>query len=278
MIRFSGTSQSIQLITSSTSAVTAFISWVNHTASDSSFASGQANITTTTTTTLATGVASTDSQVKHISILNTGAGTQNITVQLNTGTAFPLHKVTPGAGEKIEYNDWEGWVVLNNTGAIKQTISQGNAPISTWYSMSVLASDVINNNATANTIQDVTGLSFPVTAGGKYYFKFVIPYTAAATTTGSRWSIQWPANTFLQYLSEYAIATTTTTRNPNNTAFDLPAASNAGSAGTTTWNVAYIEGYIQPSASGTVIARFASEIASSAITAKAGAFVEWIQV
>ena len=33
-----------------------------------------------------------------------------------------------------------------------------------------------------------------------------------------------------------------------------------------------------PSASGTVIARFASEIASSAITAKAGAFVQWIQV
>ena len=123
---------------------------------------------------------------------------------------------------------------MNNTGAIKQTISQGNAPITTGYSMAVLASDVINNNATANTIADVTGLSFPVTAGGKYYFKFVIPYTAAATTTGSRWSINGPANTFLQYLSEYTLAATTTTRNANNTAFDLPAASNTASGGTTT--------------------------------------------
>lgn len=43
-------------------------------------------------------------------------------------------------------------------------------------------------------------------------------------------------------------------------------------------NIATIEGYISPSANGTVIARFASEVASSAITAKAGSFVEFMQV
>ena len=41
-------------------------------------------------------------------------------------------------------------------------------------------------------------------------------------------------------------------------------------------NVAVIEGTITPSANGTVIARFASEVLSSAITAKAAvSFVEY---
>jgi hypothetical protein len=40
-------------------------------------------------------------------------------------------------------------------------------------------------------------------------------------------------------------------------------------------NVAILEGFIQPSASGIVNARFLSEVAASAITAKAGSKVEW---
>ena len=42
--------------------------------------------------------------------------------------------------------------------------------------------------------------------------------------------------------------------------------------------VAIIWGYIKPSGNGTVIARFASEIANSAITAKAGATLRWMRV
>jgi hypothetical protein len=51
-------------------------------------------------------------------------------------------------------------------------------------------------------------------------------------------------------------------------AYNLPAASNASSV--IAMNMAIIEGIIKPSANGTVIARFASEVANSAITAKAG--------
>lgn len=54
-------------------------------------------------------------------------------------------------------------------------------------------------------------------------------------------------------------------------AYDLPAASNATSV--VAQNLAVIAGMIRPSANGTVIARFASEIANSAITAKAGSVV-----
>lgn len=139
----------------------------------------------------------------------------------------------------------------------------------------VLAADVTNNDAVANTLADVTGLSFPVVAGGTYKFRAVIRYTAAATGTGSRWSVSGPAApTFLTYRAEYSLTTTTRTNIEGSTAYNLPAASNATSAATA-GNIAIIEGIIKPSASGDVIARFASEVASSAIVAKAGSFIEW---
>lgn len=159
--------------------------------------------------------------------------------------------------------------VQGNTSAI------GTAAVNA-FNFVVLSGDVVNNNATLNTMQDVTALSFAVVAGETYYFEFVIPYTSAATTTGSRWSINGPGSpTLLNYRSEYTLAATTTTIN-SATAYDIPAASNATSL--TAGNVATIWGVIKPSGNGTVIARFASEIANSAITAKAGAFLRWVRV
>ena len=136
-----------------------------------------------------------------------------------------------------------------------------------------ITSPVVNNNASANTIADVTGLSFSVTSGVRYWFRFVIPYSSAQTTTGSRWAINGPATpTALNYTSQYTLTTTSQTVN-SATAYDVPAASSSTSM--TVGNVAVIEGVIQPSANGTVIARFASEVSSSAVTALAGATVFW---
>lgn len=131
-----------------------------------------------------------------------------------------------------------------------------------------LPADVTNNNASANTIADVTGLSFPVVAGLKYRFRFFIKYTAALTTTGARFSINGPAApTQLEFRSDYTLTATTRELNVAE-AYDLPAA--AGATSLTTGNLATIEGMIQPSVDGTVIARFASEVSGSAIVAKSG--------
>jgi hypothetical protein len=144
----------------------------------------------------------------------------------------------------------------------------------------LLSADISNANAVANTLADISqvspaaSLSFPVTAGVTYKFRFVIRYTAAATTTGSRWTINGPAVTFLDYRSEYSLTATSRTFNEGLAAYGLPAASNASSASTGS-NIAIIEGIIKPSASGNVIARSASEIASSAIVAKSNSFVEY---
>jgi hypothetical protein len=114
-----------------------------------------------------------------------------------------------------------------------------------------------------------------VTSGLSYWFKFVIPYTSAIATTGSRWAISGPSTTLLSYSSRYTLTATSETVNYVN-AYDTPAASNASSL--TTGNLAIIEGLVTPSGNGTVIARFASEVSGSAITALAGAFVQYFAI
>ena len=138
-----------------------------------------------------------------------------------------------------------------------------------------LPSDVINNNASANTIADVTGLSFPVNANTTYSFKFFIVYSSAATTTGSRWSINGPATVFISYTSQYTLTATSITNNAGLAAYNSPSGASASSLAT--GNIAIIQGTIRPSANGTVIARFASEISNSAITAIASgrSYVEY---
>lgn len=138
----------------------------------------------------------------------------------------------------------------------------------------VTTAQVVNNNAVANTLQDLTGLSFAVASGQRYRFEIFIPYSAAATTTGSRWVINGPTGAY-NYQSEYTLTATTKTMNclgaPN-----MPAASNASSL--TVGNMATIWGTVAPTANGTIQVRFASEIANSAITALAGASIKWRQL
>lgn len=234
----------------------------------------------TTTTVVGSPASSTYRTVKTLTIRNTHASSTNdITIQHYDGTtAIDLLKVTLAAGECIQYHEGAGFWFTDQFGRQKvvQYANVGTASGSS-INIAVLGSDVTNNNASANTIADVTGLSFSVLSGKVYYFEFNIIYTAAATTTGSRWSISGPTTTYLCYTSEYSLTTTTATRNAALQAYDAPASSNA-SSGATGNNWAFINGVIQPSADGTLIARFASEVSSSAIVAKTGSFVRYVQV
>lgn len=233
--------------------------------------------TTTVADSPASGVLRT---VKAISARNRGATTEVITVIHDDGTTpVEIIEVTLGPDTSLQYHEAAGWWITDSQGR-EVVVNSPNAgvPVTDSDSIVRLTGDVTNNNATANTIADVTGLSFPVLAAKLYWFEFRIVYTAAATTTGSRWSINGPASpTYLDYSSEYSLTTTSATRNAFLQAYDTPAASNATSAATGN-NYAQIIGVIRPSADGTVIARFASEISSSAIVAKADSFVRYRQI
>lgn len=212
-----------------------------------------------------------------ISVENTDTANATATISvMSEGATYKLRTCTLAPGEKLEYASATGWRTLSTTGAVKQSINQGANPATSGLNRVVLANDVVNNNATSNTIADVTGLSFPVLANKLYYFKFTIFYDAAATTTGSRWAINGPSASYIAGKSKYGLTATSETVNYFN-AYNTPAAANATSVATT-GNIAVIEGFITPSASGDVIARFASEVSASAITAKAGSIVEYIQL
>ena len=211
-----------------------------------------------TTTIVAAPGASTQRTVRFLSIRNVHASTANtVTLELYNGTtAYQIHKLTLAAGEALVYDEAAGWSYLSSLGLPQnsETTGQRQAAVNA-LNLVVLATDVTNNNAVANTIADVTGLSFSVTAAQTYLFRFTIDFTSAATTTGSRWSVNGPASpTRLAYRSNYSLTTTTETVNNGLTAYDTPAAANASSAATA-GNIAVVEGIITPSASGTVIAR-----------------------
>lgn len=279
MLLLTSTSDKIQAISSSTAPLEVHATFVDNDAG--SITPGRLNteITTATTTDIvASPGSSIQRNLQSLVIRNAHASTSNdVTIRHTDGTtAVDIFKATLAAGESIQFLDGVGFQVLTIAGAVKTSQNQGTNTIGSALSAAVLGSDVTNNNATANTIADVTGLSFAVTSGKKYYFKFIIQYTAAATTTGSRWAINGPGGT-MRYKSEYSLTTTSNTVNEGVTAHDTPAASSASSAATA-GNTAIIQGFYEASASGNVIARFASEISSSAIVAKAGSVVYYQEV
>jgi hypothetical protein len=283
MIILSETTDNLQIVlgsTVTTSQLQCVTSWRDRT--NTTFIAGRTLVTTNNTTDVnlaAAPLASTQRIIDFISIFNNDTTNKVVTIKLDAnGTEYVLFKTTLAADEKIEYQEGQGFKVIANSGAVKQSINQGSNTATTGLTSVILGADITNNNATANTMQDVTGLSFSVLANRTYYFKFVIPYTAAATTTGSRWGVNCTTGlaTTLSFTSEYSSGTTTTQRNLNVLAFDSGVLA-VGSASTTS-NLCVMEGYFKPTADATFIARFASEIASSAIVAKAGAVCYYQQL
>lgn len=282
MLLLASTSDLLRVVTATAARnVDVHASWVD--VSGSTVTPGRTNTLITgaaTTTVVASPAASTYRTVKTLTVRNREAvNSQDVTVVHSDGTNVPeLVKATLSAGDALHYDEHNGFTVRDLFGRIKKRSDTLFPAASPAYTTVVLSADVTNNNASANTIADVTGLSFAVTSGNRYWFRFMIMYTAAATTTGSRWTINGPASpTQLIYKSEYSLSTSSRTINEGVSAYDTPAASSASSAATAA-NIAWIEGFITPSANGTVIARFASEVSSSAIVAKAGSVLHWQQV
>lgn len=280
MIILSQTTDNLQVVlgaTVTTNQLRCFSSWRD--IDTTAYTAGRKVINTNNTTDVNivdAPASSTQRVVDTVNIFNADTLSATVTVKFDdNGTEFTLWSGVLSAGERLEYSEGQGWRAFTSQGSIK-TVQTLSTPTINQTNSVVLTSDVINSDATANTLYDVTGLSFPVVAGETYSFQFEIPYTSDATTTGSRWTIDWPATTFLAYMSEYSLAATTTTRNANVLAYDSPATSNTSSASTGS-NRAIVNGIITPSADGTVIARFASEVSGSAITAKAGAIVRYFR-
>lgn len=282
MLLLTSTSDLIRVTTSAASAVDVQVSALDVASSGrpTAYRKNTAITTATTTTIVESPASGAFRTAKTISLRNKGALSQVVTILHTDGTTIvEIIEATLAPDCSLQYHEAAGWWVTDTQGrAVVVNSPNAGTPFASGDTIVRLTSDVTNNNAVANSIASVTGLEFPVLAAKLYEFEFNIVYTAAATTTGSRWSITGPAApTYLDYTSEYTLTATTTTRNAVLQAYDVPAASNATSAATGN-NWANIYGVIQPSVDGNVTARFASEVASSAIVAKVNSFVRYRQI
>ncbi len=147
---------------------------------------------------------------------------------------------------------------------------------SVWYDCIsrhkiVLGSDVADSSG-ACTNQDITGLNFAVVSGRAYRFYAIINYSAAAAGTGAQWTATAPTNNY------FALKV----RNPTSGSSDDLSNINTSDGGNcsassaaTTGNPLVMEGIVEPTASGNVQLRMATEVNGSAITVEAGSTLEW---
>jgi hypothetical protein len=127
MIILAATSEILEVVSSSTSALHVVAAWVDITTSTFTPDSTETSISSATTTTVvAAPGSSTQRQVKAITIRNTGAAANTITVQKDvSATNYEMTPdVTLAAGESLCYGEQAGWYVLDAYGRRKATASE----------------------------------------------------------------------------------------------------------------------------------------------------------
>ncbi len=271
MLRLVNTTDKIEIVLAGAPATTQPCAYACYNDVDASSVTPNRNATLTNGSTSVDLVAAPASGkqrvIDEIGVYNQDSAAVTVTIRFDfNGTEFPLWKGTLGVGERLQYTQQAGWQVYSAAGHLKTVTANGLAVSDSWTE-AVLTSTVVNNNATANTLQDITGLTLPVVSGRTYRFELFGSYTSAATTTGSRWTINGPSFSSLAYESTYTLTATTQTINYS-AAYLLPAASNASSL--TAGNTVYLQGVVAVTADGDLQARFASEVSASAITALPG--------
>lgn len=139
-----------------------------------------------------------------------------------------------------------------------------------------LDQDVVNDEAVADTLKDVTGASFAVQAGKRYHFTFVMHYTVASQLTGMRFTFTGPASPTAFAFCNAQGSGLGMGGGGGFGGYDVPTVSNSSTSGAV--GVANIKGYIVPSVDGDLQLRFASEVSASAVTVKAGSYFEYEEV
>ena len=236
MLLLTDTTHSLELVTSSTSAVHVVVSWVDITAS--AFTPGSADFATssaTDTTIVAAPSASTQRQVKEITIRNAGAAANVVTVQKDvSGTEREITPdVTLAAGEALCYTDGQGWFTLDAYGRRKTTASEvagtaGRAVSILKVGAAMEAIGVLHSHhaatgfpgAWAPGTPGLTGATLSNSNGGSLPFAnagsggiYLTGFSGSMSVTGGIWLVD-----LLWYASGLAPATTTA-QNVNSIAF-----------------------------------------------------------
>jgi hypothetical protein len=201
------------------------------------------------------GFTAVSTSVRALRTLITGTATGTLAGLFTTDKTSVVNAINEDYARLTTHETTSFHAGINSSGVIRAT------------------ADTINASAVANTLVAASGLVVPVVAGSWYHFRFVVTYTAQAVSVGSRWVLTGPTFTTLSYTQLVPLGVASSTIN-NGAAYNNPGVTSASSA-TTGGNLMVTEGLLLPSAAGNLGLSFASELASQAITAKVGSFVEW---
>jgi hypothetical protein len=235
------------------------------------------NVVTTNNTTavdlVGSPASSTQRVIGYMSVYNKDTANAVVTInQYVSSTSYTICKTTLLTGEKLEYQQGDGFRVLGTDGSVRIIVNQSGPIVTNNLQYSYLSSDVLTNST---SYSNITGLSFPVKSGKKYYFNFTIPYSSVATSSGAKLSINGPSNSYLAYYSVFPSSTTVASYNNALSSYDLPSAATNNNPLN---NIAKIEGIIHVSSDGTLIGRFGCETGNQTITAKKGSVVFYYEL
>jgi len=271
MILLTSTSDKIQVITGSATTVQVHSSWVDNAAG--TITPGRTNTPTisgaATTDVVASPAASTQRNVKFLSVRNDHASLSNlITIQHTDGTNIEkLWSGTLLAQEEVCFTEAAAWQYLDANGALKPSTGK----LDVWL-------EVVNDIAysTATTMADVTGLTVALKSGKKYMFECHLFHISGVTTTGAQFAVNIGAVPTILVAGTYSGVTNSVTAG----AFSLGSATardtalTAQTTGSAAITLTIMSGMIQPSADGTFAIRATAEVAAT-MTVKAGS---WLHV
>lgn len=175
-----------------------------------------------------------------------------------TRPANPTEGFTVYETDTNVYSYWDGsaWVTVLDPAASRVYTAKGTT-------------QVTNSSSTVGS--DITGLAFAVESGQMYHFVFLGRYQSAATSTGISFAFSGPAVTYVGWGAQIEQGSDGTDQ--VFTGFSNALTTVITSASVPVANTSYawrLEGYLQPSAAGTLQARFRSEINLSQVTIMAG--------
>lgn len=118
MLLLPSTTDSLELVTSAAVAVDYVAAWADHSSSGVAASAGTGQVSTATTTTIvAAPGASTQRQIRGLSLRNAGTSNVTVTVQAKpSGTARTIVKAAIQPGETLAYSDGRGWYSLDSAG------------------------------------------------------------------------------------------------------------------------------------------------------------------
>lgn len=236
MIILAATNESLEVVSSSTSALHVVAAWVDITTTTFAADSTETVISSATdTTVVAAPGSSTQRQVKSLSIHNSGAAANTVIVHKDVGgTEYEITPdVTLAAGEVLCFDEGAGWYVLDAYGRRKQTASEvagaaGRAVSVLKVGAAMEAVGVLHSHHAATGFPGAWTLGTPGVAGAEMNNTFggCLPFTNASSggiyLTGFTGSMSVAGGIWLVDLLWYntgLTVTTTTAQTVNSVAF-----------------------------------------------------------